>query len=225
MFRVPEITHLRFVAEAAARIDGGIGALISRIEPGGLRLAAHCGVEQPFVAAALFTPADSQTSCAQAARERRRVVIRDVYSDEAYAPYLELARLGGFVGVQSAPLLDRDRRMLGVLSTLYAGSHHPSTASLELIDACARVGARLIEAATAHEELSARDRRIGVPPRALSREGAQAADAARILLPALPRDGGAALLESTERHLTVVIQELEIQLARTGDQRRVDVGT
>lgn len=218
MFRVPEISHLRHVAHAAARVDDGIAALVTHMDPAARvnQFSAYWGCSDEFARVAAGIPLDAATSCAQAARERRRVVVRDVRSDPGYAPYLAFAELAGFRGVQSTPLIDRHRKLRGVLSTLFAEPHHPSTDSLALIDACARVATTLIEAVALHEAVVAADQRMGIPARSLSIAAAQAADAARMLLPALPRAGGNALLEVTERHLEVVIDELNQQIRREG---------
>lgn len=217
MFHVPDLSNLQHVVHAAVRVDDAVGGMIQLLEAGeGLRLTAPCGLPPAFIERAALVATNDNTACAQAAAERRRVVVRDVLADPATSRYLELAALGGFRAVQSTPLIDRDRRLLGVLTTLFAVPHHPSTGSLKELDCCARIAARLIEAVRLHDEVVASDRRLGLSVRGLSPAAAQAADAARILLVTLGRDGSSGLMQTAERKLTVLADELACQLQREG---------
>lgn len=149
----------------------------------------------------------------QAASERRRVVIRDVSIDPGLGAHRGAAELGGVRAIHATPLIDRDRKIRGVLTTFYAAPHHPSKTNLALIDHCCRIAERLVEVVRLHEAMAQTDRDMGIPERALSPSAAQAADAARVLLPSIARrysDEG--LLISTERHLAIVADELSSHL-------------
>lgn len=204
------MSYLKYVLEAAVKVDGAVGGILQLLdeESGTLRLYARHGFSDEYADAVDVIELTAETTCAQAARDRRQVVVRDVLQDEPFAPYLRFAELGQFRSVQSTPMIDTGRRLVGVLTTQYSFEHHPGRDSLQQLDACARVAARVVEAARLHESVLAADRGRGIPARLLSAAGAQAADAARMLMTALPRAGGLALLDTAERHLGVVIDEL-----------------
>lgn len=210
MFRIPGLSQLKYVLEAAVRVDDAVGGLVQIVDDNEqvLRLHTWHGLSDAFAEAAETVALTEQTTCAQAARDRRHVVVRDVHADPSFKPYMLFAELGRFRSVQSTPLIDTQRRVVGVLTTQFAREHHPERESLLVLSACARMGARLVEACNLHAEISDADKRMGIPHRTLSPTAAQAADAARMLLPIIARDGNRALMESAERHLDTLIREL-----------------
>lgn len=211
MFRIPNLASLRYVVEAAVHIDDAVGGLIQLLDHDDqvLRLHTWHGFSEAFVEAVETISIADETTCAQAARDRRHVVVRDVHADPAFEPYLLYAELGRFRSVQSTPLIDTRRRVVGVLTTQFSREHHPERTSLLALSACARIGARIIEANSLHDTISDSDKNLGIPHRMLSPTAAQAADAARMLLPIIARDGDRALMDSAERHLDTLIRELE----------------
>lgn len=210
MFRVPGLSSLKYVVEAAVHIDDAVGGFVQLLDHDEQALHLHSwhGFPEAFAEAVDVIALSEETTCAQAARDRRHVVVRDVHADPAFKPYLLYAELGRFRSVQSTPLIDTKRRVVGVLSTQFAREHHPERTSLLALNACATLGARLIEACRLHDAIAGNDKTLGIPRRTLSPTAAQAADAARMLLPIIARDGDRALVDSAQRHLDTLIREL-----------------
>lgn len=215
MFRVPSINALQNVLEAAVRIDDAAGGLLFLAGQDGesLQVAAEVDVSKPLLAHAKTIRMGDGSATGQAASERRRVVIRDVAADPRLGAHRAVAEAAQLRAVHATPLIDSDRKIRGVLTTFYGAPHHPSKTSLALIDRCCRIAERLIEVVRLHEAMVHADRKMGIPERALSPSAAQAADAARVLLPSISRrhsDEG--LLIATERHLAIVAEELSSHL-------------
>lgn len=92
-------------------------------------------------------PCGSESTCGAALKERQRVIVADVddpacgLTQEGIACY----KLSGLVAVQSTPLVSRDGRLLGMLSTHWRRSHRPAARDLALFDALARQAADALE--------------------------------------------------------------------------------
>jgi signal transduction histidine kinase len=74
-----------------------------------------------------------------------RIVIEDVKSDPAFAPYSALAAAAGFRAVQCTPLLDSDGKPVGMFSTHFPRPHRPSPLELVQFDLYAHQTAQFIE--------------------------------------------------------------------------------
>lgn len=88
-------------------------------------------------------PCGSESTCGIAFKERQRVIVADV-SDPAWGLTQEgiaCYKLSGLVAVQSTPLVSRDGRLLGMLSTHWRGSHEPAERDLAQFDVLARQAA------------------------------------------------------------------------------------
>ncbi len=215
MFRVPGINSLPYVLEAAVRIDAAKSGLLFMVgkDSESLQVAADIDAPKPLIEHAKTIRPGDGSATGQAASERRRVVIRDIATDPRLGAHRAAAELGGVRAIHATPLIDRNRKIRGVLTTFYDSPHHPSKANLLLIDHCCRIAERLIEVIHLHDAMARADRDMGIPERALSPSAAQAADAARVLLPTISRrhsDEG--LLIATERHLAIVADELSSNL-------------
>ena len=216
MFRVPGLNGLQNVLEAAVRVDEATcGLLMLTAGDDTLRVVAQVDAAPELVAHANSLRLGDGSATGQAASERRRVVIRDVALDPGLGHHRAAAEAAGVQAIQATPLIDRDRKIRGVLTTFYPTQHHPSTDSLRYIDLCCRAAERLIEVVRLHDAMVAADREMGIPQRALSPSAAQAADAARVLLPSISkRHSGEGLLVATEKHLTIVADELASYLRK-----------
>jgi GAF domain-containing protein len=91
------------------------------------------------------TKLEANTSWAQVLMERRRIVIRDIRGDTAFAPHRRYAHDAGYVAVQSTPLIGNSFRLLGVLTTFFDRPHHPGPQAIATLDGCARIAALLLE--------------------------------------------------------------------------------
>ena len=74
-----------------------------------------------------------------------RVVIEDVESDEEYAPFRAAAREAGYRSVQSTPLIGRDGKALGIISTHFREVRQLTTEEGELLDLHSLAAAEFIE--------------------------------------------------------------------------------
>src|SRR5258707_15707441 len=97
-----------------------------------LVFAAHQGFEQPFLDFFKEVSAEFETCCGRALRSGRRTFVEDVEAEEGFASFgAGFSAAGffsaGFRAVQSTPLVGRDGRPLGMLSTHFRNVHRPTT--------------------------------------------------------------------------------------------------
>ena len=142
------------ILDAALRIMQAESGSIQMLYPergrsGELKLLAHRG----------FTPQAAKrwewispeacwvTSCAEALRTRQRVIMPDIeqcalmQNTEDLAAFLD----SGIHACHSTPLFSRSGDMVGMISTHWKHSHHPSERDLRLCDILVRQAADLIE--------------------------------------------------------------------------------
>jgi PAS domain S-box-containing protein len=82
-----------------------------------LRIVAHHGFERPFLDHfAIVRGGDA--ACGEAVRSRRQVIVEDVSTSPLFdGPALAVLRGAGVQSVLSTPMVTRDARLLGVIST------------------------------------------------------------------------------------------------------------
>jgi PAS domain S-box-containing protein len=110
-----------------------------------LVIAAHQGFEQPFLDFFKEVSADNGSACGRALRWGRRLIVEDIEADDGYAPFRAVALAAGYRATQSTPLVGRDGRPLGMLSTQFRDVHRPTPHELDLLDLYARQAADFIE--------------------------------------------------------------------------------
>ncbi len=110
-----------------------------------LTIAAHQGFEQPFLNFFKEISAEDAAVCGRALRGGRRIIVEDVEADESCAPFRAVASAAGYRAVQSTPLVGRDGKSLGVLSTHFRNVHRPTPHEFDLLDLYARQAADFIE--------------------------------------------------------------------------------
>ena len=105
--------------------------------------------------------ADSGCTCGEALRTGKRAIAADVATCAFMAGTADRAALlkAGMLAAQSTPLLARDGRIVGMISTHWKRPHQPSERDLRLLDILARQAADLIERRRAEEALREADRR------------------------------------------------------------------
>lgn len=152
------------VLEEAMHADGARFGKIRVVdaESGALRICAHRGLSADFLERYGVAQADDETLCAEALRRGRRVVVADLVRDGRRPDLASRGRDEGFRGLQSTPIVARDGRVVGTLSTLSSGSYSPSTSAELVLDYCARRAAGIIEEAGAGPERPPSD--AGVSP-------------------------------------------------------------
>ncbi|MGH7833578.1 MAG: ATP-binding protein, partial [Candidatus Binatia bacterium] len=128
---------------------------------GELRLIAHRGFTPQAAKVWEWVGPDSFTSCGEALRLGRRVIVPDLPAEnrattnDEVENYLE----AGIRAAQSTPLYSRSGAMLGMLSTHWRERHEPETGELRLLDVLARLAADLIDRIRIEEVLRDADRR------------------------------------------------------------------
>jgi hypothetical protein len=128
--------------DAAVRLASSDFASLQLLDPTReeLQLVAHRGF--PADAAAFWdrVGVQSGTSCGRALERRQRVVVPDVEE----APFirgtidLRVFRDAGIRAIQTTPLVARDRRLVGMISTHWRQSHTLDAGELERFDVLAR---------------------------------------------------------------------------------------
>ena len=91
--------------------------------------------------------------CGAAMKQRRRIIIENVFSDPEFQQFGLLYAKHGFVACQSTPLYSSTGKLLGMLSNHFAGPHRPSERELQLLDMYAQQAERVIERKQAQQAL------------------------------------------------------------------------
>ncbi len=152
-----EMLYERLIDAAAAIASSdfaSIHLLVSRQgQPGKLRLLGFRGADRQF-GEALATSA-GHTTTGRALRSSKRVIIADVENDDAglTTDRLEIYRKAGVRAIQATPLIARDGKILGLISTCWSSPHQPPEHELHLLDVLARQAADLIERSHSQAEL------------------------------------------------------------------------
>jgi PAS domain S-box-containing protein len=179
------------ILDAAADIMHSEFASIQILYPergsgGGLRLLGHRGFSAEAARLWEWVGPTSDCSCGVALRDRRRVIVPDVeqcafmVGTDDRAMYRQM----GIQAAQTTPLLARDGKVLGMISTHWRNPHQPSKRDLHLLDILARQAADLIERAQA--EAALRDSQAALL--AKERELQHVSDHAAVLVAQCSRD-------------------------------------
>lgn len=115
---------LRLAMAELGAAKGNIQLLDRRSQT--LFIAVQQGFGQPFLDFFRTVSASDSCACGVALREQKRIIVEDVDADDGWKPMLGVARDAGFRAVQSTPLIGRDNRVAGMLSTHFDGPHRPS---------------------------------------------------------------------------------------------------
>jgi PAS domain S-box-containing protein len=155
------------LAEAAAAILRSDFASMQMLYPergtgGELRLLASRGFDPEAVKFWEWVRADSGCTCGEALRTRKRAIASDVET----CPFMagtadrEAYLQAGMGAAQSTPLISRDGRLIGMLSTHWRQPHYPSESELRRFDILARQAADVVERARTTEALRESEARL-----------------------------------------------------------------
>ncbi len=126
-----------------------------------LRLIAWKGFHPDSAAFWKTVDTESAAVCGRALGTRARVVVPDV-REAAFLQQPECIkhfRLSGIAAVQSTPLIARNGRMVGMISTHWREPHVPGERELTMFDVLARQAADMLERRRVTEQLRDADRR------------------------------------------------------------------
>ena len=146
---------LQEIMDVAVAIVGAERGTLQLIKGDSLRIVAHYGHQRPFLE--FFASAEARASvCGESMKRGQRVIVEDVEHSPLFADTesLKVLREAGVRAVQSTPLLTRQGKLLGILTTQWAVPHVPDEHDLWRIDLLARQGADLIEHKRAEEAAS-----------------------------------------------------------------------
>ncbi|MBV8114397.1 MAG: PAS domain-containing protein [Silvibacterium sp.] len=149
--------NLQAIVEAAIELTGAEKGNLQLLDAdsGALKIVAHRGFKDPFLT--YFADAHVTISaCGLAAGSVERVVVEDVTQSEIFAGTrsLEVLLEAGVRAVQSTPLVSSLGKVLGIISTHYAGPHTPTERELRLMDLLARQAADYMERKQTEEALA-----------------------------------------------------------------------
>lgn len=119
-----------------------------------LRIAAQRGLPKEFLD--FFSRVrQGQAACGAVVETRERVTVEDVTTSPLFVglPALEVMLSAGCQAVQSTPLLTRDGRLLGILSTHHGAPCQFAEKDLRLLDLLARQAADFMERFQSDEKL------------------------------------------------------------------------
>ena len=131
-------------------------------ETNSLKIVTQTGFSQQFVDFFKEVTADDDTSCGRSIRLRKRVIIPDIYKDEAFTPYVSIAVKEGYRAVQSTPFYNHDGGLLGVLSTHFKQPHIPADEDLLTLDLYVRQISAFISRIKAEEALRESEERLRI---------------------------------------------------------------
>ncbi|HEU4679414.1 MAG TPA: PAS domain S-box protein, partial [Terrimicrobiaceae bacterium] len=138
---------LEQILDAAIGIMGADKGNIQLLESDGtLWIAAQRGLPQDFLD--FFSQIRrGEAACGTVLKTRERVTVEDIATSPLFAtlPALDVLLCAGIRAVQSTPLLTRNGRLVGVLSTHHGASCRFAQRDLRLLDLLARQAADFIE--------------------------------------------------------------------------------
>jgi PAS domain S-box-containing protein len=110
----------------------------------GLRVVASIGFTEDYLTRVAHLVL-GEMACGLAAETRSPVLIEDIEAEPAYAPYLEAARLAGYRGVYSTPLIARGGDVLGTIATHFREPHRSPEHQVRVVELYARQVADFVE--------------------------------------------------------------------------------
>src|SRR5690242_18501735 len=129
---------------------------------GELRLLASRGLTAEGAKIWEWVRLDTDSTCGQALRTGKRAIASNVETCDFLAGTAGMAALldVGIRAAQSTPLMSRNGRMLGMISSHWSEPHTPTERDLRLLDILARQAADLIERKQAEQALRESQRRL-----------------------------------------------------------------
>lgn len=98
-----------------------------------LLIVVQWGFRKPFLEFFRKITRDDGCSCGRALKSEHTVMVPDIETDEAFAPYRDTMRAAGVRGCMTTPLLTSRKFFLGNVSTHFANVHRPTTIEVDTI--------------------------------------------------------------------------------------------
>lgn len=140
----------RGLVALAVRLHGAPKGTVQLFDSagGGLHIAAQRGFDRDFLRSFWMIASDDMSACGRAAKEKRTVMIEDIYAEESYAPYRAMAAAAGYAAVQATPMISSGGRLMGVISTYFSEAHHLTRSQLRILNLYADIAADVLERLT-----------------------------------------------------------------------------
>jgi len=151
--------YAQILAAARSLMRSEFASLQMRVGGDDLLLLAHDGFHPESAKFWDRVALDGKSPCAFAMKRGEVTMVPDVERDAEIAGSDDLRefRRSGIRAIQSTPLVSRDGRIVGMLSTHWREPHSPSERELRLLSVVARQAADLIERRLADDALRARE--------------------------------------------------------------------
>jgi PAS domain S-box-containing protein len=154
------LSLLREILAAAASFSLTDKGNIQFYDPatGCLRIVVHQGLGKRLLEH--FANDGCSATCGAAAHRGERVIVEDVAAEPSLRGTLDLEIIleDGIRAIQSTPLVSRDGRLLGMLSSHFRVVRRPSESELRYLDLLARMAADVIERSHDEDALREADR-------------------------------------------------------------------
>ncbi|MDG6257948.1 MAG: PAS domain S-box protein [Methanomicrobiaceae archaeon] len=160
---------LQEILEAAIALTGADKGTLQLLDPatGMLTVVAQKHFDPPFLEFFARVGPEDAAACGAALERGERVVVEDIANSPVFDPgSAEMLREEGIRAVQSTPLVSREGRMLGILSTHFREIHAHAERELRLVDILARQAADMIARTMAEEALRKSEERLQLAQKA-----------------------------------------------------------
>jgi PAS domain S-box-containing protein len=152
---------LEQILSAAVALMGAEKGLVQLLgDDGALRLVAQEGFDEAFLDFFREVGADDFGAFEQALRAGERLIIHDLESDDVNAPSRQVAKAAGCRSVLATPILSRDGRRLGMLSTYWRMPRQPSRDGLRLLHLYVQQAADFIDRCSSEQQLRESEQRL-----------------------------------------------------------------
>ncbi|HYG23349.1 MAG TPA: PAS domain S-box protein [Verrucomicrobiae bacterium] len=125
-----------------------------------LRIAAQRGFSREFLDFFSEVSVGDASACGRALRTGDRIIIPDVQVDKAYAPMRAIAESAGYRAVQSTPLIGRNGKPRGMISTHWHSPHCPNERQLRHLELYVRQATDFIERCEIEDVLRESEKRL-----------------------------------------------------------------
>jgi GAF domain-containing protein len=125
-----------------------------------LIIVAEHGLRAPFLLAFREVRTTDGCACGRAWQTGEPIVVADVYSDEPYAPFREIAKEAGYRSVQSTPLITSAGMPLGMVSTLFANWYVPTKIEMAICKTYCITAADRLQALLGGSKLEAKAQQL-----------------------------------------------------------------
>jgi PAS domain S-box-containing protein len=148
------------ILRTARSLVGAPKGNIQLLNPGRntLSIVGYEGFDSAFLATFEHLDAnDERLACCRALASGRPVIIEDVVADEAYLPFLGVAREAGYRAVVSVPLRAADGSRLGAISMHFPAPHRPTESEMRRLQLYCRQASDFIQRIRLEHSLRERD--------------------------------------------------------------------